>query len=687
MRPKIPRIVINREKTREKLRMYDNFAANILAGDFIIEPKEFLDNDKIQLGFNSLASNSRITKYFMIQSLPDFVRESFLMEIRNTGIMPGVIVNYYIYSNGHMIKWDSAEMKNKLSIWKEYADRESGEVGVFDYRTKRDASMARKRIIWSTKYLNEMELDYKRTIFKSYIMIEVIGSRNEYGLANMERAVGNIKKYCKHNDIRLKEVRINLIDWLSYLGIFSLKHGIREVSSRVSKRIFTDDILARLNGYKQGFVGNNGVPLGMDIYSRVPVIKKLKADPDAAENWMICAETGGGKSMYIKTLLTYLLADGFAVTILDYEGDEYTSLADYVREGDSDDVKVISMGKASTEYFDPMEIADLTGDDEIDNESKENAINYTLSIFRLIIGGLAGDLTQWEQSVISAAIKRVFEKAEVTEDKSTWIRSKGLRIKMVYEEIKEMVKSKELVDLDIDNIKHKAAVKIVDAASIYFEPGEVKSGTFKNPISINELYRARLIVFSFGMRGATSTQIDPVILALKQLSVANVAIQISNYCKYVKKCFNVKVWEEFQRWGEIRGSSEIILNAMTGGRKRGDVNFLITNKLGDLLDENNPVSKGLRENIKSKVIGKINDKKVREAFCDAFSVPEIKEALDEIYKASTESSGGNYGVGSRYKYAFCLMLDDGTKAVVKVILPEGLRQSKLFKTGVERKEE
>lgn len=669
----------------EKVEMYDTILANLIAGNSVIEPDINLDNSRISIGFSSIVSESQISRYFLIRNLPDYLPANFLDNLRSTCILPGVKFNFYLYASPHMIRWDSPEMKNRLDIWRQYTASQPDNINVFEYRQKRSASLAKQRIIYSTKYLNEAELDFKRSLFKVAILIEITSRRDEQSLVNLSRSISTFKNICRNMDIKLLEIKMNVLDWLAYFGIFSLKN-IREVANKVSRRTLTDDILASFNPYKQGRVGDDGVCLGIDVLSKVPVLKKFKADPDAPENWLICAETGGGKSMFIKVLLTYLLADGFVVTVMDYEGDEYFNLANYIKAGNPDDVKIISMGKGSTEYFDPMEIADLTGEDDIDNELKENAIAYTLAIFRVIVGGLEGNINQWEERVISTAIKRVYEKAGVTEDKSTWHRSKGLRIKMVYDEIKHMAETKEFVDEDVDNVKHKAAVRIADCASVYFEEGEAKSGTFKNPISVNELYKARFIVFSFGMRGATSSQIDPVILALKQLSVANVAIQISNYCKYVRKCFNVKVWEEFQRWGEVRGSSEIILNAMTGGRKRGDVNFIITNKLGAILDDDNPIAAGLRENITSKAIGKINDKTIRHKFCEVFSVPEVEGVLDMIAKASMADETNNRVIasssGNRYKYAFCLMLDNGKKAVVKVMLPQVLRQSQLFKTGV-----
>ena len=253
-----------------------------------------------------------------------------------------------------------------------------------------------------------------------------------------------------------------------------------------------------------------------------------------------------------------------------------------------------------------------------------------------------------------------------------------------------MVESKELVDSDADNLKHKAAVAIIDSASIYFEPGEAKSGTFKQPMSANELYKAKFIVFSFGMKGSDNSAMDPTILALKQLSVAYVNIQISNFCKYVRHCFNVKVWEEFQRWGEAKGSAPILSNVITGGRKRGDVNFIITNDLAAMLDDDNELNKKLRQNIQNYAIGKIPDSFVRQEFVKKFDQQEVLVALDNIAKAASAQQSGTQkltGSQSRYKNAFCIILEDGKKAIVKVKLPNVLLKSELFKTGVIIKED
>lgn len=675
-------------KRQEKLDMYDMILANLLAGTSIIEPSQKLNNSQIAIGFSNISSEEQLTKYFMISKFPDWLQPRIIDTIRKRCMNDGVKINFYFHAQPHKINWDSPEMKNRMHVWREYSNEHAGPIDVFDYRTQRGESKTRNRMINSTKYLNEAELDYKRSFMKVYFIITVSAKRDETSLANMADTIKAMKSLCSQSDIKLSELRINMIDWVRAVSPFSL-NPLKEVIGKISKRVLTDDILANFNSYKQGRVGTNGVSLGIDILSQTPVMRKFKEDPDGADNWLISAATGGGKSYWVKALLTYLLADGFVCCVMDYEGDEYTNLANFIRAGNPEDVRIVSMGKGSNVYFDPCEIPDLTGDPKVDDESKENAISFIMSIFRLIVKGMNDAFSKEEERVMSLAISRMYDTAGVTDNKETWYRSRGLRLHDVYNEVKQMVETKELVDNDADNMKHKAAVYIVDAASVYFEPGEAKAGTFKQPMSANELYNAKFIVFSFGMKGAAASSTDPVILGLKQLSVAYVNIQISNFCKYVRHCFNVKVWEEFQRWGEIQGSSETISNGITGGRKRGDVNFIITNDLAAMLDDDNKLCKKLRQNIQNFAIGKIPDSSTREEFCKKFDQQEIALALDNIAKAHSAQQTGSQkisGSQSRYKNAFCVVMEDGKKAIVKVKLPPALLKSALFRTGVDVKE-
>ena len=284
-----------RSKFKEKLEMYDMIVANLIAGNAIIEPNQHLDNSELAVGFSNIASETQISKYFMLSQLPDYLQPCIIDLIRSRCITPGIKINFFFYGNPYKINWDSAEMRNKMTIWRQYADEHSGPIDVFDYRAQRSGELARRRIISSTRYLNEAELDHKRSLIRVAMMIEITARRDDESILNMVDSIKALKELCAQSDIKIRELRVNMIDWLQTFGVFSLKQ-MKEVTGRVAYKILTDDILANFNGYKQGRVGSNGISLGIDVLSGVPVMRKIKANPDAAETRLISAETGGGKS-------------------------------------------------------------------------------------------------------------------------------------------------------------------------------------------------------------------------------------------------------------------------------------------------------------------------------------------------------------------------------------------------------
>lgn len=675
------------ETWKEKLEMYDMIIANFIAGNDIIEPANRLGASEIEIMFNSVASETEISRYFCISKFPDYLKNQLFKNMREACIENNVKLDFYVYCSPYKIDWDSAEMKNKMTLWKRYTAKQMGDGTVFDYRSNRQAGLNQQRIIRSTKYLNEAELDYERTTVRTAFMIKVTGQRTDEGLVNLGETIKNIKRFCNDSGITLRDVRVNVADWVRSINMFSLRDK-KEVTDHMSYKVITDDVLANFNSYTQGRVGYDGVCLALDIQTMSPILKKFKENPDDPENVVVSAETGGGKSYFVKPMLSYFLAEGYVVAVNDYEGDEYTNYAAYLKAGNPEDVCVISMGKGSTEYFDPCEIPELTGDPEVDDTLKETSESYILAMFRVMVHGTDGNFTNEEENVMSKAISRMYDCAGVTDDKNTWQYSKGLVLRDVYDEIVDMVVSKELQKEDDNGKSHMGAVEIRKACSIFFEEGGSKSGTFKKPIPAKKLFDAKFIVFSFGMRGAGQDSADPVVLALKQLSVANVSIQISNHCKYVKHTFNVKLWEEYQRWGEVKGSADIIGNVITGGRKRGDINIIITNNLSALLDEDNPLNSKIRMNTQHYIIGKVTDKAIREKFCEKFDLQDCLPALNKIAKATQTPKKGKRrnkkgrGFESKYKHAFLIALGDGQKAVGKVFLPPELRDSNIFRTGV-----
>lgn len=684
-------------KFRTKLEMYDTMIASKIAGSNVLPSETKLDRVQMELGFSDVRTETTITKYLLVKKFPDYINPNFMAYIRSMCVTEGVTINFYMYGQKFKINWDSQEMINRVRAWKNFTKENEVELDAFNMRDNINVDKKVKRMRNSMLYFNVAELEHRRTTSKIYLLIELNCENNINSIINLNNSLGVLKGILKRSELKYKELKLNLIDWISSLDIFTLKN-IKEVQENIFAATVTDDIIAAMDGYGQGRIGEYGIPLGQDIFRNETVLFPFKDDPNKIENWLISAMSGGGKSYWIKDRLLWFLGLNWVVTILDYEGDEYDPLAKFCAQSNPGSVKVVSMGKGSSYYFDPMEIASLTGDMDIDQDLKETALNYTLAYFRIIVVGVNGSLSRWHTSVLSTAIKRVYEEHGVTDDMSTWHKSKGLRLKMVYEEIQNIVDSKEFVDDSNDNIKHKAAVDILEACVPWFEEGEAKSGTFKKAMTLNDLQAAQLIVFSFGMKGESADTIDPEALALKQLGVSNISTQISNYAKYVLHTFNVKVWEEFQRYIETPGTASIIGNEITGGRKRGSINFIITNDLGDMLDDSNPVTKRIRQNISSFAIGAIKDREVIDKFCEKFMCPELRKELIKISVASQKKKTNKKRkklrdgkvnpkkTAGKYENAFCLSLDTGQRAIVKVKLPRGISESSLFSTGVSKEQ-
>lgn len=662
---------------KDKLRMYDGILANLVAKGTIVEPEESLTTQQIHIGFSSVASASRVFKYYIISKYGDWVPPALFDEIRRLCSVGRVRIDFTQYIQPHSVDWSSPVMRNRLKIWADFTANQT-DTSAFQYRDNREEQLRKERIVRSTKFLNESELDHRRSFAKMFVLMTVSGERTDAGLSDLEDTIANIKTCCAAEEIKIRELKVNLVEWLRTLAPTSLAYNPM-IDKRTSRKIVTDDILAHLTPFRQGVVGYNGVSLGVDVLARVPVLRKFKEDPAKAENMLICAESGGGKSYYVKTLVTYLLAEGFCVSILDYEGDEYTNLYRYIAEGNPDDAVLISFGKGGSEYFDPMQFPDLVGDPDIDCDLKENSINFTLAMFNIIVAGADGVMTDLERRVVSEAISRVFDSIGLTDDPATWKNSRlaGITIKDVYDEVKTMVVRREFSGLDDGGVKQNAALRIMESASIYFEEGEARYGSFAKPLSAESLYRAKLTVFSFGAKGQAMSTQDKDIIALRQLGVAYINTAKSNYAKSVLKTFHAVVYEEFQRWGDIKGAEEILANSITGGRKRGECVFVITNDLSSILDQSKVLNARLRQNIQNYAIGKIRDKSVREKFCDLFDLKECKGILNQIAKATGDTNGFNYNK------AFCVILDNGKKAVVKAFLPPAIAKSKLFATGVD----
>lgn len=622
----------------------------------------------IGVDFLGTYDNDNISFYYTIGRLP---REIFIdwKERLRAECKSGVRLTFIDNIRRHSIAWESPQMQSRLRILRQVRDEEDNkDIDAYNMHKNINDLNKQRWIEDSLLYLSDADKQRGRALFKSTEFMIISGKRGE----DFDDSVKLIEEYAKHIGLTLNRIMFEIPDSLEYYSPFNHSPN-RNVVDTAPSYVLTDEILSRFNTYTQGTLGVKGTYFGTDIYSKFPVLKVVKPKEDTAENWLITAETGGGKSFLVKALILQLLAQNYNGTIMDIEGFEYVPLANYISHNSN--VQIINMGEGKGKYFDPMEIAQETGIEDIDRDAKQMSINFTLSIFKVLLGKTY-DSNLLMSTVLDDAVTETYKDAGVTDNRKTWRLSKNLTLSDVYETLTRLEEFR-------NDEEYEQTVKLAVAVlSKYFDEDGTRSSLFKERIRVAEIIDADLVICSFGMAGKSPQSIDEVQLALMQLGAAQLSHQRSIYSKSQGK-FNFKLWEEFQRWGKFPDSDKTLGVALTGGRKLGDVNIIITNVVKELLDDDRF---GIFSNITSFLAGAIGDEKVRAEFCDRLSIPKMKYEMDLLSSAKRDDDEvrGNSGyTESLYNHAFLCGLDRSKYGIVKMLIPPDISRSLIFKTGVE----
>lgn len=636
-------------------------------------------------GSDMFSGKDNVTYFYTIDGYPKELQINFREAIRQEA-REGVRISFISTFENTRIDWGSAQMRSKLKTWKTI-DEDSADVDEFNYRENiklLDNNTWRKQ---SLLYLSDAEIRRKRRLFKCRSMMIISGVRG----ANFNTTVNEVQNFCSSSGIKITRVEGDLSDFLRTFSPFSLELNAN-VLKKVGNTTIPDELLARFSSYDQGKVGKKGIYWGTDIYSGFPVFKVVKKNSVDAENILITAETGGGKSFFLKGLILQFIGNSnFNGTIMDIEGFEYLPLAGFV--ANNDNVVIINMAEGKGRYFDPVEI-NVTGDKDLDADMFSFSKSFTLAILKTLLGKNLIE-NDWSSVIVNDAVSKTYASRGITVDPSTWHKSKGLTLFDVYENMKTLYTevlsfdSEDSLDDDLiqqykSNEGYRCALDLVIAKlSSYFEPlekGGTRSDVFQDRVSLQEIKDAKLVICSFGMAGKSADMVDPIQMSLSQLSAANIT-HIRSLFSQAKGKYNFKVWEEFQRWGDFPDSEKTITTALTGGRKLGDVNLVVTNWVRKLLDDDRF---GIFGNTTSFAIGAIDDEETRDMLCKRLSIPLLKPDLDKIVtaKGNNESFTSDDEVSSIYDKAFLIRLDKSVTTISKMIMPDSIAKSTIFRTGV-----
>ena len=636
-----------------------------------------------------MSGKNKISYIYTIDGYPASVPIDYRERIRL--LARGAKVAFISTFEPTVIDWNGAQMKSKLKTWKTM-DEDADEVTSYNYVENVDSMDSIERRKASLIYLADADKRRSRSLFKYRTLMIIAGVRGE----SFDKAIYEINDYCKSTGIKITRVESQVSEYLKAFSPFTMELG-NNILKQVGSNTLTDEEIARFSSYTQGKIGLRGVIFGTDIFSGYNVYKVLKKKDTDAENILITAETGGGKSYLLKSILAQIDAlPEYTGTINDIEGFEYIPFGNFCANRDK--VVILNMAEGQGCYYDPYEIV-LTGNEDLDKNMFSLSKSFTNSIMCVCVGAKLLEENVWVQKIINNAIARSYTDLGVVEsDMSTWSKTSGKDLFYVYSKFKDLyTECLSFKDRDIDSLplydRYKmnpeyldALDKVVANLSEYFEPlehGGIRGDVFKKKVSLSDIATAKLVINSFGMAGKSADTIDKTQMALTQLSAANISYLRSIFSKAQGK-FNFKVWEEFQRWGQFPGSATTIKTAITGGRKLGDINFIVTNNVKELLDDDRFA---IFDNITSFLVGAISSADTRERICKQLSVPQLQGELDSLVtkkgdSSSYEDAGTDQQTMSIYDKAFLAQLDKSVTTILKMNLPKHIADSDIFKTGV-----
>lgn len=661
------------EKKKKKngiLQLYDELMAAVKMqngfSNFLIK-KELENNNAIAADFLATTHGETVTYYYYINGYPRNLSLKFKEKLR-AECGKYAKITFMDTVAPHTFDWTSSKMKMKLDILAEMGrEKDSEDVTAYNLHANIEGIQSKEWIEDSLVYLADADRGRGCGVFTVTTIVMITGQRGTM----FDNTVNKICLRAKQLGLQMLRIMYNIPDVIRATSPFSCE-AITEVSNNMPVKVLTDEIYARFNTYLQGILGADGMYMGTDIYTKSPVLKKVKRAASDAENWLITAESGGGKSFLIKFLLFELIALGFNGTIFDVEGEEYTPFTNFLSHGCK--VLRVNMGLGSGRYFDPVSILVVDGVEQDDTrDAWSTSIDYTLAILKVLLGRVYDEDALYEQ-VLDDVVALTYSKVGVTSDKRTWSKSQKLTLHTVFNNLMELIGSRQSAAYD-ECVKRTYA-----ALSRYFTPDGVRASLFKHRINLSEIANADLVTCSFGLAGRDETSIDTIQMALMQLCAAQMSHQRS-LISLARGRFNFKVWEEVQRWGNFPGADKTIGTAITGGRKLGDVNIVVTNAIDKVIKED---KFSILTNCTSYYLGVIPKSEVRTAVCKLFNIENLEPELTEIAKTAkkVDEFQGSKALVSPYRFAFLCCLDGNKYGIVKIAAPDAIAKSSVFFTGV-----
>lgn len=613
--------------------------------------------DEFYIGYRKIYAQHKEKVVYTIDEWPEYIPRELFRVLRKRIENYGVIVNFTSRVKPYVIDWSNPSMKEKRRMAEEYT-RDMSKYRINDFSTQSERKTIREveRTHKTFGYFGSVE-DRDKMLCTMDLTIEICRTlHNEQASGNFKEAQKRLKQFLNRNDFKFREVKGNLYEYFDTRSPVS--GNFMKRSTIETEQIMSDEIMARLPGYFGGKIGDSQILLGRDVTNNMLIFKKLINDTGGAENIIVSAETGGGKSFLVKGINQMILGYGIYLIVLDVDGE-------YVPQCIENDGVIIDMENC---YFDTMEISQPTGDFRLDRTMMRESRHATASVFATLTD-LESGFTPDERTIFTEAYNRLYDAHGILQDDmSTWSRTKNLSYLDLYKAICELENEESAREIGVEVRKIK---EFISKLNPFFKKGGLYSHMFVNKVSVNRVFERKSsapvmvdIVLNLE-KNATSGE-ELIEQTVKQLTASYLSTMITNRVKQMGR-FSVEIIEEYQRYSQNERAADMVLTHVTGNRKRNANCILITNSPLALLNSATASSYAVIENINNFIIGALKPRTI-EAVCEVFNLDNCQDVLRDL--------SGNH----KFKHTFLYKLNNREVTVGKFEVPPELARSKIFLT-------
>lgn len=565
-------------------------------------------NNEMIIGHDTVTTNYCVRKYLRIAEFPKDVPEQLFSLLRTAAqqIDPKatIHVNFNVKMSPHFIDFDDKNMKLRKHIWTERI-KESEETINADGSPMKTKSQSLELandqwLIESWDYFLEATRNGEATPVAEFYAEIVVFDTSRNGIKTLNDAIDAFLRYSNTFGVKWQVIKSgfwsSLWDFFKYyLPLGSTKDVIMPVDT--TQFPVTTRFIANLCDYSQGVLSGKEIPVGIDIINYKVVYKDVGITGQA-ENILICAGTGGGKSYFNKNFQIALVCNGYTCVIMDRDG-EYV---DICREMGG---QLLSFG--SGYYFDTLEIADLTGDDEIDANLYQDALLATRSLFNVLVAKEGfSRMNSAEGRVFSDALHILQTRCNVIpEKKETWVNSKSddYCIKSLAAIILELCNNPKYIEIYGDKLYN-----LRDSLYQWFGATGDKRLFFQHKLSAKDIFEAILkgqgfICMNLHIPDNEDKDLcQETVLKLVQASHLTSLILAFNKTRGE---FTVVTDEEINRYLQNEVALVMFAAQATGNRKKNGITIFNCNTpMAFIKDDANENLKNIKQNLNHVYLGR-----------------------------------------------------------------------------------